>query len=109
MTAAHLAVAAPFCVERQGIAPECYYIDSDQCRKRAGEISGRCTVNAEEVDFPAAYGNYCMVASGGIVQCIYVGFDDCDREAKLNKGVCTLNPERQGPPEQFQSEVDGLY
>ena len=103
------ASASPFCVDVQGMAPECYYLDADQCRRRAQEISGRCIVNMEEIELPTGYGNYCMVAPGGIIECMYPDYSGCDREARHNKGVCVYNPSAQTVPEPFKSDVDSIY
>lgn len=85
---AHPLLAAPFCVESQGIPPECIYVDAGQCRQRAHEQKGLCVVNPDELTIGTGTGKYCLVDSSRIVQCNYSDFTSCDAEAKKQGAVC---------------------
>ncbi len=83
--------AAPFCVSSHGLTSECLYYDADQCRRRAQESSGLCSVNRAEVKFPRGAGTVCLIGIGGIAECIYPDVEACEKTAKKNKAICALN------------------
>ena len=109
LSAPTLAFSAPFCANIRGIVSECYYYDSDLCRRRAKEQGGRCQVNLDEVTLPSGYGSFCMVASYGVINCVYEDFDNCEREAERNKGVCVYNPNYSTLPELYEYDADLAY
>lgn len=80
--------AAPFCAKKQGIAPECYYVDANECRKRAGEMGGECVANPSELTLKPGYGTFCLIGSSQSASCIYPDRDSCDKHAINNNGVC---------------------
>jgi len=63
-------LAAPLCLEIQGIAPQCLHVDPAQCEREARAQGGRCRLNPA-VSMQAIGGSsYCAVESG-ILMCIY--------------------------------------
>lgn len=109
LCAPNMALAAPYCVNIQGMPSECYYDDANLCRERASEVSGLCKINPGEIELPSGYGNYCLVASGGIISCIYQDFDSCERVAINNNGICTFSTLDGSTPQAFESDVDSIY
>ena len=90
------AVAAPFCVESQALPPQCMYFDAASCAKRATQLGGYCSANANEVHVSVGLGHYCLLTSGLVSSCIYVDRANCNRDAAQQHGVCvesTATPE----------------
>lgn len=96
--------AAPFCVQVQGIPPECIYDDAVQCRKRAAELGGLCAPNAAEITIPAGTGRYCIVDSNRIVQCNYVDRTSCNNDAVRGGGACMEAPNQGVQPDPYRQD-----
>ena len=80
--------AAPFCVQVQGITPQCHYYDTAECRQRAIELNGLCTANDKELTIRAGNAPYCLVDNSRSANCTYPDRRTCDRDASRNGGVC---------------------
>lgn len=103
------ALAEPFCVEAYGIPKECYYSDPEECRKRAAQMAGICTVNPDLFSFPEGEGSYCLVVAAGVVHCLYSDARSCESEAARNKGICVRNPNRRAPSDPFRYNSEVYY
>lgn len=100
--------AAPFCASKQGIAAECYYVDANECRKRAREINGECTANSHELTIKRGFGAFCLVNSNKTVACDYADRTSCEGQATANGGVCITapKPERKKPTQEKKEEQE---
>src|SRR5258708_39893953 len=78
------AKAARFCIESQGLKPQCIYYDAQSCRKEANRQGAICSANTKEVRLTANVGQYCLVTSQLVSLCIY-----------SDRGTCTADAERQ--------------
>jgi hypothetical protein len=98
--------AAPFCASKKGIAPECYYVDANECRKRAREINGECTANNRELIIKRGFGRFCLVNSNKTTACDYADRASCEGQASANGGVCieAPKPEHKKPIEEQEPE-----
>jgi hypothetical protein len=88
-----LAVAAPFCLHNQGMAPMCQYYDATECQRDARQQGGDCVVNQTEVSLPRGTGDYCMVTSSRATLCMYADLNSCSRDAQRQGGVCVQSPQ----------------
>ena len=84
------ALAAPFCMEVLGIAPQCLYYDASQCRADSVKQGGSCIPNPSEprTRSVAGSGKYCLVTSAGATSCAYLDIDSCDAVAVRQHGAC---------------------
>ena len=82
------AAASPFCVQVQGIEPECIYDDVVLCRQRADQLSGMCIANPKEFKTIPGIGKFCLVDSNRISQCNYNDRSSCSTDAARAGGVC---------------------
>jgi hypothetical protein len=82
------AFAAPFCVTVQGLPDQCIYADSGECGKRANQLGGICTANAQQVTTPPGPGSFCLAEGGRVVQCLYADRDSCTADAQRRHGAC---------------------
>ena len=82
------AVAAPYCINIQGITAQCLYFDANECRIQANRAGGSCDVNPTEVTLPAG-GTYpyCVVGAG-FSSCKFVDRGSCETEARRLKANC---------------------
>jgi hypothetical protein len=97
------AQAAPFCVEVEGIPPQCLYADARDCQTRANQLGGICSGNAQEISTPPGIGQYCVVSSGGAAQCIYADRGSCLTDAMRRGGACVqANGTIGGTPDPFR-------
>lgn len=62
--------AAPLCLDIQGIAPQCQFVDPDQCNREARRQHGRCILNPAEPMQAIGTSPYCA-AESGILSCVY--------------------------------------
>jgi hypothetical protein len=92
------ALAAPFCVRSQTIAPQCLYFDAGECGKRAAQMGGTCVVNPAEIHVSSTLGHYCVLTSGPVTSCIYTDPGACAAEAQHQHGACIQAPERPESP-----------
>jgi hypothetical protein len=82
------AFAAPFCVTVQGLPDQCIYADSTECGKRAAQLGGICTANAQQITTPPGPGSFCLAEGGRVVQCLYADRDTCTADAQRRHGAC---------------------
>ena len=98
VTTALPAAAAPYCVQTEGVGPQCLYFDPASCDVRAKQINGYCTVNAAELSIPPGIGHYCLLSSGNVASCFYLDSDSCNAESKRHHGVCVSAAARDESP-----------
>src|SRR5579871_1569454 len=84
--------AAPFCIEAQGIPPQCHYYDTSQCQREATQIAGDCTVDPAILKGKEGQGAYCLIDSALVVRCLYPDPNSCNAEAMRGSGICVANP-----------------
>ena len=97
--------AAPFCVQTQGVPPQCLYVDSASCDAYARRVGGYCTVNMAELQIAPGIGHFCLLTAGPVASCFYADSPSCEAEAKRQHGVCITAPSRaeSPPPDPFRS------
>lgn len=86
-----IAASAPFCVESQGLAAECWYHDIRTCREEATARNGFCSVNRSEITIAESGAPYCVIDSSGIPVCAFQGGESCQEAAARMGGVCFEN------------------
>ena len=86
------AQAAPFCIESQGLTPQCTYYDAGECQKEANRQGATCSANNDEVRLTANVGQYCLVTSQQVSLCIYSDRSTCAADATRQHGACTNAP-----------------
>lgn len=86
------AMAAPFCLQSQGITPQCIYYDAALCQRDAQHQNAECAINKSEVKIRGGTGQYCMVTSSLVTVCHYQDRDSCVADAKRQNGACTDGP-----------------
>ena len=98
------AVAAPYCINIQGITEQCLYFDANECRIQAQRAGGSCDVNPTEVTLPSA-GTYpyCVVGAG-YSACKFVDRGSCDAEARRLKANCvqSFTASASAPPDPYR-------
>jgi len=84
------AKAAPFCLQNEGLPPQCIYQDPNSCARDARQQGGTstCSVNPREVRNIQGMGAFCVVVAGVSPSCVYVDRASCDRAAGQLNGVC---------------------
>lgn len=85
------ASSAPFCVEAEGLSPECWYHDVRSCRQEAQKRNGHCSVNVDEVVVLDQGAPFCIVDSGMMPVCAFQGGESCHEEAAKRNAVCFQN------------------
>jgi hypothetical protein len=85
------AAAAPLCIEREGIPPQCLYVDPAACQADANRIGGQCAVNTEAPPMLTGTAAFCLIEPGLIASCIYPDRADCGTEATRRGGTCVEN------------------
>lgn len=100
--------AAPLCVVAQGMTPQCYYYDAQQCRQAAQKVSGVCSSNPDEPAMAQGNSVYCKFRADKISECIYDDYNMCNRDARREGAVCVRNQRKYVPPEPFQYQ-NGVY
>jgi hypothetical protein len=84
------AVAAPFCLQIEGTAPQCMYVDGNQCQRDATRQNGACVPNPANWKAPTSrVGEYCMILPIGLTHCGYADGIACSQDALKQHGVCT--------------------
>jgi hypothetical protein len=83
------ALAAPFCVRNQMLAPQCIYYDASECQRDAQQQGGVCGVNPSEFPLQAGAGQYCLVTSTRASLCVYTDRNTCTADAIRQHGACT--------------------
>ena len=91
--------AAPFCVQTEGVPPQCIFVDAGSCAEQARKVNGYCTVNTAELHIEPGLGHYCLLSSGLVSNCYYPDSSSCEAEARRQRGVCVSAPARaESPP-----------
>jgi hypothetical protein len=90
--------AAPFCVQSEGVPPQCLYFDAASCDAHARQMHGSCTANSSELHVSPGPGHFCLITSGPVSSCMYFDGASCDVEAKRQHGVCIEQPARSESP-----------
>lgn len=100
------ALAAPFCLQNQGMTPQCIYYDPAICQRDAQKQNAECGVNPRESKPMNGSGQYCLVMSGGISFCEYQDYDSCQAEARRRNAACTGAPTRNPsrPPDPYSRQ-----
>ena len=98
LAAARSAVAAPYCVRTDSIAPQCLYYDAASCNERARQMHGYCSINTAELRIAPGIGHFCLLTSGNVSNCLYPDAGSCDAEAKRQHGLCVSAPARDESP-----------
>lgn len=102
--------AAPFCVQAQGLAPECSYFDAAQCRKRAKEMQGYCVANAGEMIItPGGTERYCLVTSSRQAQCVYADRPSCLKDEVPAAGVCIERSAESIQQDPYKLDINRTY
>jgi hypothetical protein len=84
------AMAAPFCLAIAGTAPQCIYVDGNECQLDANRQNGACVPNPAVVTLPTSrIGEYCMILPIGFTHCGYADGIACSQDALKQHGVCT--------------------
>jgi len=84
------ATAAPFCLAINGTAPQCMYVDGNQCQADANRQNGACVPNPDNGAQPTSrIGEYCMILPVGFTHCGYADGIACAQDALKQHGVCT--------------------
>lgn len=82
--------AAPFCLLVPNGAPQCMYVDGNECQADAVRQNGACVPNLAEGALPTSrIGEYCMVLPIGFTHCGYADGIACAHDALKQHGVCT--------------------
>ncbi len=106
----HDSIAAPFCLELDGVAPQCDYVDVAACRRRAAKISGSCIANPEEISLPKDIGDYCVIDATLSYECMYPDRASCEDEAKRRNAVCMDNSvQEDAKQKKNHEETIGIY
>ncbi len=85
------ALAAPFCVEQQGLPRECWYYDSRSCKQEAARRKGFCSVNLEEIVLTGQGADFCLINSGMAASCDFQSAETCNQAAEKSNAVCFEN------------------
>jgi hypothetical protein len=84
------AMAAPFCLAVPGAAPQCMYVDGNECQADANRQNGACVPNPSENKLPTSrIGEFCMILPIGFTHCGYADGIACAQDALKQHGVCT--------------------
>jgi hypothetical protein len=87
------AMAAPFCLKSQVLAPLCIYQDALDCGREAARQGATCAANPAEIKLTTGVGQYCVVTSSQISVCAYADRTSCARDAVLQRGTCVDAPQ----------------
>ena len=88
LLAAAPAAAGTFCLKLRGEQPQCFYDDAGDCRRRAAQLNGLCTVNPDMLTITATNGQFCLVTSTRAIMCDYPDRGSCEQEARRHNGAC---------------------
>jgi hypothetical protein len=84
------AMAAPFCLAITGAAPQCIYVDGNECQAQATRQNGACVPNPDNWTAPTSkIGEFCMILPIGLTHCGYADGIACAQDALKQHGVCT--------------------
>ena len=91
-----LAVAAPFCIEAQGVPLQCWYYEVKECQKAAGKQHARCSANIREIKVSGIGGSFCIVDSGNRPVCAFQNRESCEAVTATRSGsICFQNSTKQ--------------
>jgi hypothetical protein len=85
------AEAAPFCLAKQQLTPQCIFYDPNECNAIAIDEEGVCVTNPVEFTMRAGMYPFCVVDTNRYVECIYADRPSCVDAALERGGVCVLN------------------
>ena len=95
--------AAPFCVAVTGLAPQCIYVDGNECQAQAARQNAACVPNPQDQSVPTSrVGDYCVILSAGGTRCGYADQNVCSRDALQQKGVCAKSAD--STPQQLPND-----
>ncbi|MGZ9097472.1 MAG: hypothetical protein ACXW30_04165 [Micavibrio sp.] len=80
--------AAPFCIEAEGLSPECWYYDVRSCRQEAEKNGHLCTANLQEITLSDQGASFCIVDSSMVPDCTFQNSENCHQEAAKRNAVC---------------------
>ena len=100
------AAAAPFCLQNQGMTPQCIYYDPTICQRDAQKQNAQCGTNPREVKVTAGTGQYCLVTQERVSVCHYQDLGSCLSAARNQHAVCTGSPNRSPtrPPDPYSRQ-----
>lgn len=91
------AVAGPFCVVIEGMAPNCRFYDEASCAQAAVAANGGCVENrlrgqlgarlATPLSVAPKDAGYCLVGHGD-AKCYYFDPQSCAKAAQIEGGTC---------------------
>ena len=92
------AVAGPFCMVVEGMAPNCRFYDEASCAQAARLANGGCVDNrlrgtqlATPLSVAPKDGGYCLVGHGD-AKCYYFDAQACAKAAQIEGGTCLTRP-----------------
>jgi hypothetical protein len=88
------AMAGPFCMVVDGMAPNCRFYDQASCAQAAVAANGGCVENGwrgRQLETPVSVAprdaGYCLVGHGD-AKCYYFDPQSCAKAAQLEGGTC---------------------
>ena len=94
------AVAGPFCVVIDGMAPNCRYFDETSCAQAAVSANGGCiakhALGTPLAVAPRNMAGYCLMGHGD-AKCYYFDAQACAKAAQLEGGTCLTRPRLSTP------------
>lgn len=79
---------APFCVEAEGLSPECWYYDVRSCREEAAKKDSLCTANLQEITLSDQGAPFCIIDSSMVPVCAFQHNESCQQEAEMHNAIC---------------------
>jgi hypothetical protein len=86
------ALAAPFCLVAQGIAPQCIYDNPTLCARDATRQGGACEANSGAALQVQGSAQYCVAVAGGHSYCEFDDVNQCLRAAQHEHAACIAAP-----------------
>lgn len=99
------AAAAPYCVQLQGMAAQCLYVDGNECRQRAQQLGGSCGVNPAELSLPTGGQFPYCISGAGYSSCKFADRGSCEAEARNLRATCVesfANGPKSAPPDPYR-------
>ena len=97
------AMAGPFCMVVDGMAPNCRFYDEASCAQAAVAANGGCVENrwrgkplGTALSVAPKDTGYCLVAHGD-AKCYYYDAQACAKAALLEGGTCLTRPKLSTP------------
>jgi hypothetical protein len=83
--------AAPFCLAKPQLPPQCIFYDPNECNTVAVDEEGVCVTNPQEFTMRAGMYPFCVVDANRYVECLYVDRPTCVDASLERGGVCVRN------------------